>query len=452
MTSSLNLPDVAAPEPAPQPVPEQVIEEAEKGFRFVLRQPAFRLIWFAQLASQVADKFLMFSLLILAYQVAGGSSQVAFTLLSYTIPAVLISPLAGVFADRHDRRLIMVYANFLRAGLIALIPIASFVPLLSHDFYHLLLITFAISATGQVFSPSEAAAIPSVLPKRALLAANSLVMVTLVLTLMVGGALAPILSGLDLYLPYWIAALLFTAAGLCILLAQIPRLPPKFRTGERLHPFKQVWVELMEGVHTLRNSPVLMIGFGQLSLAVLVLLMMFTLAPAYVKTVLGIPPQQTYVILVPAIIGAIISAALLSRIVERWSRTLLLFGTLVAMGATLVVLAGGQFVTGHFPLMAGHTRIFGAICAFVLGLEFGSLMIPALTYLMEHTSDVVRGRVFALLFMVINGVAAIPILVAAVLADVIGTTWVIAAMGVLLVVPALGALRYAPRAFAPGRT
>jgi MFS family permease len=452
VSSRLKVRGVAAPEPAPQHIPEHPVQEAEKGFRFVLRQPAFRLIWFAQLASQVADKFLMFSLLILAYQVAGGSSQVAFTLLSYTIPAVLIAPLAGVFADRHDRKQIMVFANFLRAGLITLIPLASLVPLLSHDFWHLLLITFAISATGQVFSPSEAAAIPSVLPKRALLAANSLVMVTLVLTLMVGGALAPILSGVDLYLPYWVAALLFAAAGLCILLAHIPRLPPKFVTGERLHPFKQVWVELLEGVTTLRNSPVLMIGFGQLSTAVLVLLMMFTLAPAYVKTVLGIPPQQTYVILVPAIIGAIISAALLSRMVERWSRTLLLFGTLLAMGATLVVLAAGQVITGHFPLIAGHTRIFGAICAFVLGLEFGSLMIPALTYLMEHTTDVVRGRVFALLFMVINGVAAIPILAAAVLADIFGTTWVIAIMGVLLVLPALGALRYAPRAFAPART
>lgn len=443
---------MAAPKPALEHLPEHVPEEAEKGFRFVLRQPAFRLIWFAQLASQIADKFLMFSLLILAYQVAGGSSQVAFTLLSYTIPAVLIAPLAGVFADRHDRKRIMVSANFLRAGLITLIPLAAFVPLLSHDFWHLLLITFAISATGQVFSPSEAAAIPSVLPRRALLAANSLVMVTLVLTLMVGGALAPILSGVDLYLPYWIAALLFAAAGLCILMAHIPRLPPKLESSERLHPFHQVWVELLEGVSTLRNSPVLMIGFAQLSIAVLVLLMMFTLAPAYVKTVLGISPQQTYVILVPAIVGAIISAGLLSRLVERWSQTLLLFGTLLSMGATLVVLGGGQAITGRFPLLAGHTRIFGAICAFVLGLEFGSLMIPALTYLMEQTTDVVRGRVFALLFMVMNGVGAIPILVAAVLADLFGTTWVIAGMGLLLVLPALGALRYAPRAFVPRRT
>ena len=93
--------------------------EPDPGFRFVLSQPAFRLIWFAQLAAQLADKFLMFSLIILAYHVAGSSTPVAITLLAYTVPAVVIAPLAGVFADRHDRKLLMIGTNAGRALLIA---------------------------------------------------------------------------------------------------------------------------------------------------------------------------------------------------------------------------------------------------------------------------------------------------------------------------------------------
>jgi len=61
-------------------------------------------------------------------------------------------------------------------------------------------------------------------------------------------------------------------------------------------------------------------------------------------------------------------------------------------------------------------------------------MIPAATYLMESTSDEIRGRIFALLYMVINGVTAIPVLVAAALSDTIGTAHVIGGMGALLVV------------------
>jgi MFS family permease len=67
-------------------------------------------------------------------------------------------------------------------------------------------------------------------------------------------------------------------------------------------------------------------------------------------------------------------------------------------------------------------------------------MIPAVTYLMEATSDHIRGRIFALLYMVINGVSAIPVLVAAALADAIGPAQVIGGLGVLLLGGGLGVI------------
>src|SRR5215831_4304376 len=188
-------------------------EEHGTGFGYLLGNRDFRLIWFAQLAAQLADKFLMFSLIILAYRLSHGSTPVAVTLLAYTVPAVAIAPLAGVFADRHDRKLIMVGTNFLRAALIALIPMAGLVPGLRSDYLHLLIITFAFAAVGQLFSPAEAAAIPTIVPRRALITANSMVLATMVITLVLGGALAPIVSRADIYAPYWIAVVLFGVAG-----------------------------------------------------------------------------------------------------------------------------------------------------------------------------------------------------------------------------------------------
>src|SRR6266853_4100548 len=124
--------------------------EGTGGFRTVLRHTAFRNIWFAQLAAQLADKFLLFSLIILAYHISGGSTPVAITLLTYTVPAVLFAPPAGVIADRMDRKQIMMWANFARAGVVALIPLAALVPGLRGDFVHLLLITLAFAAVGQL--------------------------------------------------------------------------------------------------------------------------------------------------------------------------------------------------------------------------------------------------------------------------------------------------------------
>jgi MFS family permease len=86
----------------------------------------------------------------------------------------------------------------------------------------------------------------------------------------------------------------------------------------------------------------------------------------------------------------------------------------------------------HFPDLQVHNRITAAAFSFLLGVEFGAIMIPAITYLMESTSDEIRGRIFALLYMVINGVTAVPVLVAAALSDTIGTARVIGGLGVLL--------------------
>lgn len=421
----------------------------EAGFGFVLQQPSFRLIWFAQLASQLADKFLMFSLIILAYRLSGGSTPVAFTLLAYTVPAVVIAPVAGVFADRYDRKLIMVSTNLARGLLIILIPLAALVPGLRGDFLHLLAITFAMAAVGQLFGPAEAAAIPSVLPKEALLTANSMVMVTMVLTLLVGGTLAPLASRIDIYLPYWLATGLFVVAGLLIWAAHIPKQEPRVDPVER-HPFRQLGIELREGWLTLRHSPVLLVSFFKISLGVLVIFMLFALAPAYVSHQIGIQAQDSYVILVPATMGAIISAVLLGQVGNRIDKRLLLVGSVLATGLTLLVMAAGPRLLVDFKLYA-HAIWFAAGLALLLGLDFGALLIPPLTLLMETTDDAVRGRVFSLLFMVINGATALPVLVAAALSDLFGIGHVIGALGLLLIVAGAGVASAGERVFDTGR-
>ncbi len=426
-------------------------ERQGTGFRYLLANRDFRLIWFAQVAAQLADKFLMFSLIILAYRLSGGSTPVAVTLLAYTVPAVAIAPLAGVIADRYDRKLIMVGTNLLRAALIALIPAASMVPELRGDYVHLLVITFAFAAVGQLFSPAEAAAIPSVVARGAIIAANSMVMATMVITLVLGGALAPIVSRADIYAPYWIAVVLFAFAGVLIAFARVPRVArgPSQATGKR-NPFYQLALDLKGGAETLGRSPVLLIAFGQLSLAVLVMFMMFTLAPAYVSQVLGIQDQDSYVILVPATVGALLAAAALGQIGRRISPSRLLVSGLAATGLTLVLLAIVPAAPRHLVALHDYTRWVGAVFSLLLGLEVGVLMIPALSYLMEHTTDDVRGRIFSLLFMVVNGVTALPVLLAAALSDVLGTDRVIAGLGCLLAGSSLVVARYARRVFAAG--
>jgi MFS family permease len=416
--------------------------ESPGGFRTVLRNTTFRNIWFAQLAAQLADKFLLFSLIILAYEISGGSTPVAVTLLTYTVPAVLFAPPAGVIADRLDRKQIMLWCNLGRAAAVALIPLAALVPQLRGDFVHLLVITFIFSAVGQLFGPAEAAVIPTILPRSALITANSMALLTMVLTLVVGGALAPIVSRIDLYAPYWLAAALLVVGATFIFASDIPGLerttePPMAASRNRFH---LMLVDLKEGIDALRASRGLMLAFGQVSIAVLVLFMLFALAPAYVSNVIGIAPQDSYVILGPATGGAILSAVLLGQFVRNLDRSKLLIGSLIANGITMVALAAVPQAMEQLPDLRVHARLTGAAFSLILGIEFGAIMIPAITYLMETTSDEIRGRIFALLYMVINGVTALPVLAAAALSDTIGTAHVIGGLGGLLIAGGLAVL------------
>jgi MFS family permease len=267
-----------------------------------------------------------------------------------------------------------------------------------------------------------------------LITANSMALLTMVLTLVVGGALAPIVSRIDLYAPYWCALVLLAIGGTLIFASDIPHLQRVIEApvAESRNRFHLMWVDLKEGIDALRMSRGLMLAFGQVSIAVLVLFMLFALAPAYVSKVIGIAAQDSYVILGPATGGAILSAVLLGQFVRNVDRTRLLAGSLLANGATLLALAAVPQAMAHFPDLQVHNRITAAAFSFLLGVEFGAIMIPAITYLMESTSDEIRGRIFALLYMVINGVTAVPVLVAAALSDTIGTARVIGGLGVLL--------------------
>ena len=144
------------------------------------------------------------------------------------------------------------------------------------------------------------------------------------------------------------------------------------------------------------------------------------------------------------------SAVLLGQFVRNIDRSRLLFGSLIANGVTMLALAAVPQAMTQLPDLRVHARITGAAFSLILGVEFGAIMIPAITYLMETTSDEIRGRIFALLYMVINGVTALPVLAAAALSDTIGTAHVIGGLGVLLVIGGVAIFIAGRRSSSPG--
>src|ERR687886_208414 len=83
----------------------------------LLKNARFLRLWIGQGTSFLGDAASMVALVVLVVQVTGSASAVGGALIARLLPT-LGSPLAGVLADRLDRRLVLVAADLARAGLV----------------------------------------------------------------------------------------------------------------------------------------------------------------------------------------------------------------------------------------------------------------------------------------------------------------------------------------------
>ncbi|GAC1335342.1 MAG: MFS transporter [Candidatus Dormibacteria bacterium] len=410
------------------------------GFRELLSNREFQKIWASQITSQLADKFLVYSLLSVTYERSAANTQEAIVLLAYTFPSVLLSPIAGVYADRFDKRRMMAFTNVIRGGLIMLVPLSSLVPYFRHVTWHLLVVTLLFSSVGQFFAPAEASSLPFIMPRRNLVTATSVFTLTIVATLVVGLPVSSVLVRLlGQASPYFVAAALFLVAAGCNA-AMTTNLSA--RTTERPHDLgknwaMKLWSEMTETAAFLRVNRQLLRAFGQLGLAVMLIFSLFTLAQGYMKTELHLDPRDSYLILVPAAAGMALVAVYLGRgrVATR--------GGLISYA--LMVLAAVLLLMGTMPglLSAAGLRsslvFFAGAAGFVFGGAFGAVFIPAVTLLQESTDPEQRGRTFGAMFTVLNLAIAVPLFIAGLAADTFGLKIVLSLMGVLLGSAALAA-------------
>src|SRR5690349_6713637 len=152
--------------------PVSAVAHAPASFRVVLGNRNFTYLWAAQLLSQIAQNIINFAVLVQVEELSHSTTQVAVTIVSFTLPAVLFGPIAGVFVDRIDKKAILVYTNVLRAA-----ATLGFV-FLSQSLPAIYVILFVSSTINQLFSPAEGASIPMLVKRDQLLNAMSLFNVT----------------------------------------------------------------------------------------------------------------------------------------------------------------------------------------------------------------------------------------------------------------------------------
>lgn len=150
----------------------------------------FTIVWAGQIVSVLASTMTQFALTIWAYQETGSATALGIISAAFIVPFLLLSPIAGVMVDRHNRKLMMMVSD-----LTAVVPTAGILILYtsgSLQIWHLY-VAAVINGLGNTFQwPAYSAAISTMVPKEYYSRANG--MMSLVES--VPGVLAPLLAGM----------------------------------------------------------------------------------------------------------------------------------------------------------------------------------------------------------------------------------------------------------------
>jgi MFS family permease len=428
--------------------------QLEEGALAVFKNRPFLLLWLAQAATQIGGNMVIFCLTVIISKATGSVSAVSALILTFLVPAVLFSAVAGVFVDRLDRRLVLIVTNVLRG--------AAFVAvfLVGNNLIAIYLLNIFISTVTVFFAPAEAAMIPKLLPKRQLLAANGIFTLTLNAAFALGfalvGPLVVKIAGPQALL-ILVAVLYFIAAGFCSTLP--PYAPPtparqafgRQTVSETEQAVESIFSQLREGLDYIRRHREIRWSLIYLGVAASLVGVLGVLGPAFAETTLGLQEEDFVVVVLPLGIGIVMGILLLNTYGKLLPRRRVIEGGMVALGFLILAmalsgrissfLASTQTATGlpDLSLLTSLLSIVVAV-AFFAGIAYAFVAIPAQTQLQEDLPEDVRGRVFGVLNMLVSVASFLPILIVGPIADTIGTTLVLSMVAIAIVLAGLGSI------------
>ena len=149
------------------PTPAAPAQDQTRG---VMAIPAFRRLWRAMAFSSLGDWLGLLATTAMAQQLSSGNYAkanfaIAGVFIARLLPSVFLGPLAGVIADRFDRRRLMVVCDIMRAGLYVSIPIVG-------NYFWLYAATILVECITLFWSPAKEASVPNLVPKDKLEGAN----------------------------------------------------------------------------------------------------------------------------------------------------------------------------------------------------------------------------------------------------------------------------------------
>jgi MFS family permease len=192
----------------------------------LLRRPSFRRVWLSQVVSLLGDWMSYIAVSLLSLREGGGVVALAIVMVGHTLPNALFAPVAGVLADRLDRRRLLLLANIAQ-GVLTL-AMAAAAALGSVGIVQVLV--FVRASVAALLFPVQSAVLRHVVAEDELLEANAITSATWSVMFAVGMAAGGAIAVLGPTTALLADACTFGVAAL--LLLGLPPMIAEGRPGE----------------------------------------------------------------------------------------------------------------------------------------------------------------------------------------------------------------------------
>lgn len=290
------------------------------------------------------------------------------------VPLFVLTPVAGVAADRFDRRRVVLFANAIDCGIALALALTTAAGTLTLP---LLFVLAAAHGAARVFNgPALSAIAPNIVPPKLLPQAIALSSMGWQVGTVVGPAAAGFLFAASHALPYFLSAAFLLVSGLLIVSVRPVR---AVHEGPPRHPVKQI----VDGFVFVRRERFL---FGCITLDLFAVLLggATAMLPVFARDILEVGPQGLGLMRGAPAVGAALVAAWLSwKPLERDVGVKMLWAVVV-FGAATVVFA----LSTNFALSLAMLALLGA--ADMISVFVRNSLVQL------NTPDAMRGRVSAI--------------------------------------------------------
>ena len=392
-----------------------------KNLSLILKNANFVKLWVSQFTSLFVVSLLNFALIVRIFEGTQSSTAIAVFWLIYSLPTVFLGLFAGVLVDYWSKRKVLLWTNIFQA-LVALL----YLPL-GKNVWPIYGVVFLYSLIDEFFRPAQEASLPNFVKKERLPFANSLMVISLQGAGIAGYTLAgPLMQRAPEHFIFFFGSILLLLGALAAALLPVDR--PANHKKPLGNGFGGFLDDLKEGYQVIRRERKIWTSILLMGIIGATTTLVIALAPAISREIFATDLRDFGIMMIPAVsLGAILTSVAIDRLLRVFS----------CQGLTRIGFAVLGLICIFLPLLglsATTNRVFIVLIALLIGFALIVTNTSPKTLIQENTPLDSRGRVFGTLRTLITFASSIPMLLGAVLADLVGLrpVMVFAGIGVLV--------------------